>query len=106
MLRESGRGSASRQGTPDELIFFGPARPVVTSRGLVSRQDELKGRAAVGRALAVDPASMKLDEGFHQREPQADAPLAELVISRRVMKCVEPGEERLEQVRLLAARYA
>ena len=85
----------------------GLARPVVAAGGLAcARQDEPEGRAAVGRALELDPAAMELDEGLDQAETQADPPLAELVLSRGVVERVEPGEERLEQVRLLAARYA
>ena len=98
---ESRRG---RPGRPDDRRLR-PTRPARQPDGSASED------AAAGGSENVEPwpglletstcAAVQLDERLHQAEAQADPPLAELVIARRVVHRVEAGEERLEQVRLV-----
>ena len=70
--------------------------------GLPAREYEPESRTMVWNALHLDATTMKLDETLHEAEPQANSPLAELVIPRRMMHRIEAREERLEKILLFA----
>ena len=98
--RRSGR-PAVRAGPerPGRLVSRGD-RPDASADG--PRQEEREGRALPGAARDLDPAAVQLDERLDQAEAQADPALAELVVARGVAERVEAGEERLEEVLLVA----
>src|SRR4051794_16162359 len=73
----------------------GPRPRPCSSRG---QRDRERG-AAAGLALDADAAAVHPDELLHDAEPEAEAPTAELEVARRVVRHVEPGEERLEHPR-------
>src|SRR5262245_39443911 len=63
------------------------------------RQGDREDRPLAGTAGDLDLSALQLGEGADQRQPQAQAALAELVGPRRVMDRIEAGEERLEHAR-------